>query len=53
MSEFLLALEWLRKQSNIQHEISEIKDEENRQDHSVDILYIFFLQRIFYSGSND
>jgi hypothetical protein len=30
-----LALKWLRRHENIQEEISEIKDEESRQTHSV------------------
>ena len=40
-----LALQWLRKHDNVQDEISEMQDEQNRQQKSV---YIFF----FYNFSD-
>jgi len=46
----LLALKWLRKNSNLQDEISEIKLEQDQQVRSVyiNIFFLsFFLQRIF------
>ena len=48
MSEFLLALKWLRKQSNLQQEISEIKDEESHQDHSVNICRFFLSMNFLF-----
>jgi len=39
--EILLALQWLRKTSDLQNEISEIQEEQDRQVESV-CLYTFF-----------
>jgi len=45
--EILLALQWLRKNSGLQNEISEIQEEQDRQVESVCLYIIFFTIREF------
>jgi hypothetical protein len=49
-----LALQWLRKHDNVQDEISEMQDEQNRQQQSVYIFFsMIFSAKIHYLGWNN